>query len=437
MKTEEFAKRRQRLMKRIGKHAIAIVSSAEELPRSRDVNYPFRQNSDFWYLSGFNEPEALLILLPNREEGEYVMFNRERDRDKEIWEGYRAGQKGVKANFGVDQAFPIDSLDEMLPRFLEERKTLYYGLGSDTIDDMAVVEWIKSIPGFHRGAAKIPTLADLNPILHDLRLIKSSAEISVMKQAAKISGDAHCRAMQSAKPGFNEQFIEGEFLHAIYQGGAKEFAYPPIIASGENACILHYTANDQVLQDGDLLLIDAGCELENYASDITRTFPVSGQFTKAQAAIYDLVLAAQLAAIEKVKPGNYWNEPHDAAVQVLTQGLVDLGLLKGSVKDNVKAETYKKFYMHKTGHWLGLDVHDVGRYEEKGMPQTFKPGMVLTVEPGIYVNPDLKGIAKKWRGIGIRIEDDVLVTKKGCEVLTHHAPKERKAIEALMRAEYG
>lgn len=431
----EYARRRKALMELMEPNSIAIVPSAKEKIRSRDTHYTFRQDSDVHYLSGFDEPDVVLVLIPGREHGEFVIFCRERDKAKEIWDGYRAGPEGACKIYGADDAFPIDDIDEILPGLIEGRERVYYALGRDPEFDAQVMGWINRIRAKVRSGAIPPgEFLDLNHFLHDLRLFKSTAEVRLMARAGEIAAQAHVRAMQYCKPGVYEYQLEAEILHEFAINGARNAAYNTIVGGGANGCILHYIDNNQVLRDGDLVLIDAGCEYEYYASDITRTFPVNGVFSREQKALYEVVLEAQAAAIAKVKPGNHWNEPHDAAVRVLTEGLVRHGLLNGNVDELIEKEAYREFYMHRTGHWLGMDVHDVGDYKVHGQWRVFEPGMVLTVEPGLYVSPDNTQVAKKWCGIGIRIEDDVVVTKDGCEILTSGVPKTVEEIEALMAA---
>ena len=429
----EFARRRKHLMASMEPDSIAIVPAAKEVIRNRDADYPFRQDSDFYYLSGFGEPDAVLVLLPGRKHGQYVMFCRERDKTLELWNGYRAGPEGVCDDYGADDAFPISDIDEILPGLLEGRERVYYAMGRQPEFDRKVMEWVNIIRSKVRTGAVPPgEFLDLNHLLHDQRLYKSAAEIRLMKKAGKISAQAHIRAMQSCKPGVNEYQLEAELHHEFAKNGARYPAYTSIVGAGDNACILHYTENASTIKDGDLILIDAGCELEHYAADITRTFPANGIFSKEQKALYDLVLKAQLAAIKQVKPGNHWNQAHDATVKVITKGLVELGLLKGNVKKLIEKGAYTDFYMHRAGHWLGMDVHDVGDYKVGGQWRVLEPGMAMTIEPGIYVAPDNRKVAKKWRGIGIRIEDNVVVTKDGCQVLTSDVPKTTRDIEALM-----
>ena len=431
---KEFARRRQALMAMMESNSIAILPAAKEQTRSRDTAYPFRQDSDFYYLSGFDEPDAVIAIIPSREHGEYVLFCREKDKLKEIWDGYRAGPEGACEHFGADDAFPIDDIDDILPGLIEGRERVYYAMGKDSGFDRQVMNWVNHIRANLRSGAIPPgEFLDLNHFLHDMRLYKSAAEIRLLRQAAQISAEAHIRAMQSCRAGGYEYQLEAEIHHQCAQHGARHQAYNAIVGSGKHACTLHYVENTGKLKAGDLVLIDAGCEYQYYASDITRTFPVSGRFSAEQKALYQLVLKAQLAAIDCVAPGRHWNEAHDASVQIITEGLVSLGLLKGETKKLIKKEAYKAFYMHRIGHWLGMDVHDVGDYKVEGQWRVLEPGMVMTIEPGIYIAADEKSVAKKWRGIGIRIEDDVLVTKTGCEVLSEAAPKTIKEIEALMR----
>ena len=429
----EFARRRKALMAVMEPNSIAIVPAAPERQRSRDTDYPYRQDSDFFYLSGFNEPDAVLVLIPEREHGEYVLFCRERDPEREIWDGYRAGPEGACRDHGADDAFPVDDIDEILPGLLEGRERVYYSMGKDQAFDRQVMEWVNTIRAKVRSGAIPPgEFLDLSHFLHDMRLYKSAAEIRVMREAAEISVAAHIRAMQACEPGMMEYQLEADILHEFARRGARHPAYSSIVGGGRNGCILHYIDNSAPLRDGDLVLIDAGCELEGYASDITRTFPVNGRYNAEQRALYDIVLAAQQAAIATIEPGTHWNVPHEASLRVITGGLVELGLLSGDVNTLIEQEAYKPFYMHRIGHWLGMDVHDVGDYKVGGQWRVLEPGMVMTVEPGIYVAPDNDTVAKKWRGIGIRIEDDVLVTREGAEVLTEALPKTAEAIEALM-----
>ena len=429
----EFARRRKNLMGMMDKHTIAIIPGAREVTRSRDTEYPFRQNSDLFYLTGFEEPDAVLVLVPGRRQGQVVLFCRERDPDMELWNGYRLGPEGAVAYLGVDDAFPIDDLDEILPGLIEGTQRIYYSMGHDDVFDQRVMGWVNQIRKLVRtGAAPPADFTDLAFLLHEQRLIKSAAEVRVMRKAGEISAAAHVRAMQECQPGRYEYHLEAAIQHTFAEHGARFPAYNSIVGSGANACVLHYTENASKMRAGDLVLIDAGCEYQGYAADITRTFPVSGQFSTEQRAIYDVVLEAQRAAIAKVRPGNTWNQPHDATVRVITRGLVKLGLLRGKERELIKTEAYRDFYMHRAGHWLGLDVHDVGEYRVDGRWRQLEPGMVLTIEPGIYIAADNTKVPKRWRGIGVRIEDDVVVTEQGCDVLTGDVPKRADEIEALM-----
>lgn len=431
----EYARRRKHLMSMMDGNSIAIIPAANEVIRSRDTEYAFRQDSDFLYLTGFNEPDAVLVLIPGRRAGQVVMFCRDRDPELELWNGYRAGPEGVVKEFGADDAFPVNDMDEILPGLIEGKEHVYYSMGHKDAFDRRVMGWVNHIRGQVRNGAKPPgDFKDLAFLLHEQRLFKSAAELRIMRRAGEISAQAHCRAMRECKPGRYEYHLEGAILHEFMEHGSRAASYNSIVGGGANACVLHYTENQDKLRDGDLVLIDAGCEYEGYAADITRTFPVNGRFTPEQKALYDIVLKAQLAAIAKIKPGNTWNQPHDATVRVITRGLIELGLLKGDEKKLIKEGAYRDFYMHRAGHWLGIDVHDVGDYRIDDKWRQLEPGMVLTIEPGIYVSPNNTKVAKKWRGIGVRIEDDIAVTADGCENLTAGVPKTTEEIEALMAA---
>ncbi len=432
---KEFAERRQELMAMMEPNSIAIVPAAQVKVRNRDCDHAYRQDSDFIYLSGFEEPEAVLVLAPGREHGEYVLFCRERDRTMEIWNGYRAGPEGAVKDFGANDAFPIGDLDDILPGLIEGRERVYYAMGNLPEFDRQVMNWVNTIRSKARTGANPPgEFIDLHHLLHDMRLYKSKREIKVMQAAADMSVAAHIRAMEVCEPGMMEYELEAEFLHEFTRCGSRAPAYTSIVGGGANGCILHYIENNAELKDGDLVLIDAGAEYQYYAADITRTFPINGTFSEPQKALYELVLKSQLAAIRVAKPGNPWNAPHDATVKVITQGLVKLGLLTGKVDELIEAEAYRQFYMHRAGHWLGMDVHDVGDYKVGGEWRVLEEGMVLTIEPGIYVSPDDLDVDEKWRGIGIRIEDDVVITAKGNKVLTAKVPKKVDEIEALMAA---
>lgn len=430
---KECQARRKRLMDMIGSDSIAIIPTASVYIRNRDVEFPFRPDSDFFYLTGYPEPEAVAVLIPDREDGEFILFCRDKDIEMETWHGRRAGLEGALNIYGADDAFPIEDMDDILPGLIEGHERIFYNMGNDQNFDNRVLGWVNQIRGKARTGVVAPDeFISLNHFLHDMRLYKSRHEIKLMKKAAKISAAAHKRVISYCKPGMHEYQLEAELVHEFMLNGSRAAAYPSIVGSGENGCILHYTENKDEIADGDLLLIDAGAEYHGYASDITRTFPANGKFSKAQRKAYDLVLKAQLAAIEQVKPGNHWNDPHDAAVRVLTEGMVELGILKGDVDELIKEHVYTKYYMHRTGHWIGMDVHDVGDYKVDNEWRMLEPGMVLTIEPGLYMPAETKGLPKKWWNIGVRIEDDVLVTKDGNEVLSKDAPKTADEIEALM-----
>ncbi len=426
----ELKRRRRALMRTMGDNAIAIIPSAREAIRSRDTEYPYRHDSNFYYLTGFSEPESLMVLVPGRKAGQFLMFCRERDPLKETWHGRRLGVERAPSALGADDAFPIGDIDDILPGLLEGRQHVYHTLGKDQLFDAQMLGWLKQARSSRRSGSDPDSFISLDYHLHEMRVHKSKQEQALLKKAAKISANAHKRTMQACKPGMHEYELEACLVHH-YRSNNACHAFEPIVGSGANGCILHYTENDDVLEDGELVLIDSGAEFEGYAGDITRTFPVNGRFSKDQKTVYEIVLASQLAAIDAIKPGNHWNDPHDAAVKILTQGLKDLGVLKGSISSLLKEQAYKPYYMHTTGHWLGQDVHDVGEYKIDGNFRLFEPGMVLTVEPGLYLNNTRK-IPKKYRNIGIRIEDDVLVTKKGHEVITSAVPKTVQQIESLM-----
>ena len=431
MNTKAFASRRKQLMRMMGEDSIAILPAAPVLIRNRDVEHGFRQDSDFYYLTGFEEPEAVIVLIPGRKHGQYVMFCRERDRLKEIWNGYRYGPEGVVENFGADEAYPIEDMEEILPGLMEHCESVYYTIGVHPDFDKKVMSCVNALRKQSRGGKHAPyEFVALDYLLHDMRLFKSREEISLMRKAAKISVQAHIDAMQLCEPGLNEYQLEAEILYQFNKNGAG-WAYPSIVGSGANSCILHYTENDKTLEDGALVLIDAGAEYQGYAADITRTFPVNGEYSAAQKEIYDLVLEAQDAAIAKVKPGNHWNDPHNAAVKVLTKGMVELGLLKGKPAQLIKDGAYSNYYMHRTGHWIGMDVHDVGDYKVDDEWRLLEPGMVLTVEPGLYIPAGSRG-AKRWWDIGVRIEDDIAVTKSGNDMLTKGLPRTTAEVEAVM-----
>jgi Xaa-Pro aminopeptidase len=432
---KEFQQRRQDLMNHMEPNSIAILASANGILRNGDSEFRFRQSSDLYYLTGFQEAHSVLVLIPGRAQGQCLLFCQEKDPLKELWNGKLLGPEAAIKELGLDDAFPIGDIDDILPGLIEGRERVYYAMGKDEAFDHKVMEWVKVIRKKVRSGAHSPgEFLVLDHLLHEMRLIKSKAEIDVMRESGQIAVRAHKRAMQVCKPGLFEYQVEAEFLHEFFRSGCRAPAYTSIVAGGDNACILHYNENNQKLKGGDLLLIDAGCEFEYYASDITRTFPVNGKFTPEQKAIYELVLKAQLEAIETVKPGNHWDDPHNMTVKVLTEGLVALGLLKGEVPALIESGAYREFYMHRAGHWLGMDVHDVGDYKIDGKWRQLEPGMVLTVEPGLYIAPNNMNVEERWRGIGVRIEDDVAVTRTGYEVLTAGLPKTVQEIETFMAA---
>jgi Xaa-Pro aminopeptidase len=425
------AARRQRLAQAMP-GAVAVIPTAPERARNRDTHYPYRYDSYFHYLTGFQEPEAVLVLVADPQPRS-ILFCRERDAERETWDGLRHGPEGARERFGFEEAQPMAKLDEAMPALLADRAALWYPVGADPEWDARAMRWLNAVRANARSGVAAPQqLHDVRAPLDDMRLVKDAQELAVMRKAAAISAGAHRRAMQATRSGRNEYEIEAELLHEFRRNGAQFPAYWPIVAGGANACVLHYVANDAPLADGELVLIDAGCELDGYAADITRTLPVSGRYSGAQREVVELVLAAQRAAMDKVRPGNAWNEPHDAAVRVLAQGMLDLKLLSGSLDAVLEKEAYKRFYMHRTGHWLGMDVHDAGEYKRAGQWRTLAPGMTLTVEPGLYIRA-ADDVPETLRDIGVRIEDDVLVTQAGCEVLTSEAPKSVAEVEALMR----
>ena len=433
MDTKEFKKRRKRLMDMIGSDSIAILPTASVTVRNRDVEFPFRPDSDFFYLTGYPEPEAVLVLIPDRKEGESILFCRESDEKMETWHGRRSGLDGAISIYSVDDAFPIEDMDDILPGLIEGHERIFYNMGINQNFDQRVLGWVNQIRDKVRVGAIAPDeFISLNHFLHEMRLYKSHYEVRLMRQAAKISAKAHKRAMRNCRPDMYEYQLEGELISEFIQNGARFTAYPPIVGSGQNTCILHYKDNSDKMLDGDLLLIDSGAEYQCYASDITRTFPVNGKFSNAQRDIYNLVLSAQTAAINEIKPGKHWNDPHDAAVKVLTEGMVSLGILEGDPEELIKNKDYAKYYMHRTGHWLGMDVHDVGDYKLDGEWRMLEAGMVMTVEPGLYLPANSKDLPDHWQNIGVRIEDDVLVTKDGYDILSKDAPKTIDEIEELM-----
>lgn len=414
--------------------SIAVLFAAQPSIRNRDVEYPYRQNSDFLYLSGFPETEAVLLLIPGRSEGELVVFCRDRDPFQELWHGRRTGIEGVKAEYGADEAFCISRLEELMPELLLGKQRVYLDLEPETSCQQQIMEWAQQAKSKVRGAQPTPVeWVSIHALLHEQRVIKSYSELEVMRAAGVISSQGHTALMRACKPGMHEYELDALFQYTVQRQGCRSTAYSSIVGGGDNSCILHYTDNDHVLNDGDLVLIDAGCELHGYASDITRTFPVNGKFSAEQKALYEIVLEAQLEAIDVARAGNSFQATNEKAVHVVTAGLVDLGLLTGQVDQLIEMEAHREFFMHGTSHWLGLDVHDVGDYKVNGNWRAFEEGMVITVEPGIYIAPDNQRVDERWRGIGIRIEDDIVITGQEPEVITSGVPKRVRDIEQLMQ----
>lgn len=430
---KEYSARRKELMSLMHSNSIAIISAAPEKVRSRDTHYPYKQNVNLSYLCGFPEPESVLVLIPGRAQGEMVLFCRDKDPLRETWDGYRNGPEGAVSNFGADDAFPIADIDDILPNLIEGKDRLYYAIGKDPEFDRHLMDWVNHVRN-QRGNGALPPgeFVDLDHFINEMRLFKTAGELKIMRKAAEISVSAHSRAMKASKPGLFEYQLQAEIEHEFAVHGSAGAAYTSIVGGGKNGCILHYIENRDALKDGDLVLIDAGCEYQNYAADITRTFPVNGKFSDEQAAIYDIVLQAQTDAIAVIGPGIEYNKTNEATVLAITQGLVDLGILHGDVDELIASEAHREFYMHGAGHWLGMDVHDVGDYKIDGQWRVYEPGMVVTIEPGIYIAPGNPNVDKKWHGIAVRIEDDIVVTKDGNENITARVPKKRDEIEALM-----
>jgi Xaa-Pro aminopeptidase len=427
-----YRERRERLARQMGR-GIAVISTAPERVRNRDAHYPFRFDSYFHYLCGFQEPEAVLVIVAG-EAVRSILFCRDKDIEREIWDGFRHGPAAAKEAFGLDDAVSIGELDKHMPQLLADQPAIFCDVGENSEWDGKLIQWLNAVRAQVRTGVSAPgEIRDVRKLLDEMGLIKDQAELDTMRRAAAISARAHRRAMRATRPGRFEYEIEAELLHEFRAGGAQAPAYTSIVAAGANACVLHYVSNDAKLGENDMLLIDAGCELDGYASDITRTFPVGGRFLGAQREVYDLVLCAQAAAISQTRAGNSWQDPHEAAVRVLAQGFVDLGLCSGSLDAVIESGDYRRFYMHRTGHWLGIDVHDCGDYKRDGNWRTLEPGMVLTVEPGCYIRPG-EGVPERFWNIGVRIEDDAVVTAQGCEIITSDAPKSIADIEALMRA---
>jgi Xaa-Pro aminopeptidase len=429
----EYAARRKDLMSMMGRNSIAIIAAAPERVRSKDTYYPYKQSTNLSYLCGFSEPNTVLVLLPGRAQGEFILFCRNKNPLRETWDGHRAGPMQAKNILGAQDAFPIDDIDDILPGLLEDKSHVYYTAGKDKAFDSRLMHWVDEVRNNRRVEGRSSCeFVDLDHLLGELRLIKSAAEIKLMRKAADISAKAHCRAMKHCRAGQKEYQLQAEIEHEFMMAGASGPAYTSIVGGGTNACVLHYIENRATLKSGDLVLIDAGCEYLNYAADITRTFPVNGKFSPAQAAIYDVVLAAQDAAIKTIAPGVTFDQANKAAIAIITQGLIDLGILKGEAEALIADGAYRNFYMHSVSHWLGMDVHDVGDYKIDNQWRVYEAGMLLTIEPGIYISADNSAVDSQWRGIGIRIEDDILVTKNGYEILSNGVPKQRDEIEKLM-----
>lgn len=432
MEQREYARRRRQLMRMVGRDGIAVLPAAPERVRSRDTHHPYRQDSDFSYLTGFPEPEAVAVLVPGRAPAEFILFCRERDPGRELWDGPRIGPEGAVSDFGADDAFPIGDIDEILPGLMEDRERVFYNMGMDPEFDRHVQDWVRRLREQLHGTERTPhEFVSLDHLVHDMRLYKSRSELRAMKRAAAITVEAHRAAMRACQPGMHEYELQAELEFRFAQQGAQP-AYQSIVGSGPNACVLHHVSNRRLMEEGELVLVDAGCELDGYASDVTRTYPVGGRFSEPQRELYEIVLAAQAAAIEALVPGEHWNSSHEAAVQVITEGLRRLGLLEGTPRRLVRDGAYKRYYPHRTGHWLGLDVHDVGDYRFEEAWRQLEPGMVTTVEPGIYVPPSDRDAPAAYRGIGIRIEDDVAVSKDGPDVLSRALQKDADAVEALL-----
>ena len=434
IKQKEYARRRRQLMKMAGEDSIIILQAAPSRIRNNDVHYPYRQDSDFLYLTGFREHDAMLVLIPGKDSGTSILFCRERNPEREMWDGRMVGLEAAVAEYGMDEAYCIKEAESRLQELLRDTDRIYYDLGRNPMFDQRLIGWLNEFRGEARKTFHAPEeIHGLDHMLHDMRVYKSREELSAMRRSAKVAIEAHQTAMCICEPGMNEADIHASLLHTFTRHQC-EVSYSPIVGGGANACVLHYIANNSELRDGDLLLIDAGAEYDGYASDITRTFPVNGKFSPQQRDLYGVVLDAQSAAVNKARAGVQWQDVHDEAVRVATQGMIDLGILKGSLDEQIESEGYKKFYVHNTGHWLGLDVHDVGEYTIDGHSRELEPGMVLTVEPGIYIPPHTEDVDECWRGMGIRIEDNVAVTKDEPRILTDGLAKSADEIEALMAA---
>jgi Xaa-Pro aminopeptidase len=429
-----FSERRDLLADKVLEDSAIIVSAASVKSRISDTEYSYRQDSNFYYLSGYEEPESLILIRPNQDKERFIIFCRDRDPLREQWDGFRTGQEGVIQDYGADAAYSINSIDEIMPKLLEGAKNIYFSMSAPCGVDAKISSWVEDIRKNTRSGAEPPqNLLSLDSILHEMRLIKESDEMDLMKQAANITTEAHIRAMQSVRPGMYEYQLEAEYLYAFNKNGARSPAYNSIVGGGNNSCILHYVENNAELQDGDLVLVDAGCEYQYYASDVTRTFPVNGKFSPEQREIYSIVLEAHKQSMEQAKPGNKWNLMHEKSVEVIVEGLLSIGLLQGSRDEIIDKGEYSKFYMHRIGHWLGMDVHDVGSYKQDGDWRPLEEGMVMTVEPGIYILDSMEGVDDKWKGIGVRIEDDIAITDSGFEILTPDVPRTIEEVEQTVQ----
>ena len=432
--TLNFSERRDLLADKVLEDSAIIVSAASVKSRISDTEYSYRQDSNFYYLSGYEEPESLILIRPNQDKERFIIFCRDRDPLREQWDGFRTGQEGVIQDYGADAAYSINSIDEIMPKLLEGAKNIYFSMSAPCGVDAKISSWVEDIRKNTRSGAEPPqNLLSLDSILHEMRLIKESDEMDLMKQAANITTEAHIRAMQSVRPGMYEYQLEAEYLYAFNKNGARSPAYNSIVGGGNNSCILHYVENNAELQDGDLVLVDAGCEYQYYASDVTRTFPVNGKFSPEQREIYSIVLEAHKQSMEQAKPGNKWNLMHEKSVEVIVEGLLSIGLLQGSRDEIIEKGEYSKFYMHRIGHWLGMDVHDVGSYKQDGDWRPLEEGMVMTVEPGIYILDSMEGVDDKWKGIGVRIEDDIAITDSGFEILTPDVPRTIEEVEQTVQ----
>jgi Xaa-Pro aminopeptidase len=432
--TLNFSERRDLLADKVLEDSAIIVSAASVKSRISDTEYSYRQDSNFYYLSGYEEPESLILIRPNQDKERFIIFCRDRDPLREQWDGFRTGQEGVIQDYGADAAYSINSIDEIMPKLLEGAKNIYFSMSAPCGVDAKISSWVEDIRKNTRSGAEPPqNLLSLDSILHEMRLIKESDEMDLMKQAANITTEAHIRAMQSVRPGMYEYQLEAEYLYAFNKNGARSPAYNSIVGGGNNSCILHYVENNAELKDGDLVLVDAGCEYQYYASDVTRTFPVNGKFSPEQKEIYSIVLEAHKQSMEQAKPGNKWNLMHEKSVEVIVEGLLSIGLLQGSRDEIIDKGEYSKFYMHRIGHWLGMDVHDVGSYKQDGDWRPLEEGMVMTVEPGIYILDSMEGVDDKWKGIGVRIEDDIAITDSGFEILTPDVPRTIEEVEQTVQ----